>query len=241
MDQTKIYGSWSQQEQSLHINILEMRAIRYALIQFNLPTDSVILFSPDNSTVVNKQGRTRLVTLMEKTYLLFHLLQRKQWFLRARYLPGTKNVIADSLSRQNQIFPSEWSLYPSIVQRILKIWDFPMVDLFATRSNRKLPLCVSSTRPPSIGRRHSVNRLDRPRSKCISSNFHHVQNAGKCPGGKLPPSTNSSSMANRILVLSSAGNFRGSSTQTSSKLLKQIDKPFFHSNPGHLKLHARKL
>ena len=82
MDQCRIYGSWSQQEQSFHINILEMRAIRYALIQFNLPTDSVILVSSDISTVVayvNKQGGTRSVTLMEETYLLFHLLQEKQW------------------------------------------------------------------------------------------------------------------------------------------------------------------
>ena len=48
-------------EQFLHINILEMRSIRYALIHFNLPTDSVILVSLDSSTVfayVNKQGGT---------------------------------------------------------------------------------------------------------------------------------------------------------------------------------------
>ena len=74
MDQCKIYGSWSLQEQSLHISILEIRAIRYALIQVNLPTDSVILVTSDNSTVVayvNKQGGTRSVTLVEETYLLF--------------------------------------------------------------------------------------------------------------------------------------------------------------------------
>ena len=77
--------SWSQQEQSLHINILEMRAIRYALIQFNLPTNSIILVSLDNSTSVAcviKQGGTRSLTLMKETYLLF-LLQRKKC-----YLPG---------------------------------------------------------------------------------------------------------------------------------------------------------
>ena len=56
---------------------------------------------------------------------------------------GGRNVIADSLSRQKQILPSKWSLHPSIVQRILSIWDFPMVDPFATRRNRKLPLYVS--------------------------------------------------------------------------------------------------
>ena len=80
---------------------------------------------------------------MEETYLLLHLLQRKQWFLRASYLLRPRNLIADSLSRQNQILKSEWPLHSSIVQRILRIWDFPMVDCFATRGNRKLHLYVS--------------------------------------------------------------------------------------------------
>ena len=81
MDQCRIYGSWSQQEQSLHINILKMRAIGYAFRQFNIPTDCVILVSSDNSTVVayvSKQGRTSSVLPMEETYLLFHLLQSRE-------------------------------------------------------------------------------------------------------------------------------------------------------------------
>ena len=220
MDQCRIYGSWSQQEQSLHINILEMRAIRYALIRFNLPTDSVILVNSDNSTVVayvNKQGGTRSVTLMEETYLLFHLLQEKQWFLRASYLPGARNVIADSLSRQNQILPSEWSLHPSIVQRILRIWDFPVLDLFVTRRNRKLPLYVCPVLDDQAWAEDaSVNMLDRFTSICISSHLHYVQSAGKDSCGKLPSSTDCSSMADPVLVLSSAGNVRRSSTQTFS-------------------------
>ena len=126
------HGSWSQQEQSLHINILEMRAIRYALMQLSLPPNNVILVSSDNFTVVayvKKQRGTRSTALMEEKYLLFHLLQRKLWFLSASYL-RPRNVIGDSLFRQNQILPAEWSLHPSIVQKILRVWDFPMTDLF---------------------------------------------------------------------------------------------------------------
>ena len=119
MDQCKIYGLWSWQEQFFYINILEMSAIRHALIQFNLPPVSVILVSSDNSTV---EGGTRTVTLIEETYLLFHLLQRKQWFLRASYLLGARNVTADSVSRQNQILSSEWSLLP------LTLYVFPVPD-----------------------------------------------------------------------------------------------------------------
>ena len=49
--------------------------------KFNLSTDFVIFFSSDNFTVVayvNKHGGTRSVTLMEETYLLFHLSGGKE-------------------------------------------------------------------------------------------------------------------------------------------------------------------
>ena len=46
MDQCKIYGSWSQQEQYLHINILEMRAIRQHLDFFSSAIVSRYVFLP---------------------------------------------------------------------------------------------------------------------------------------------------------------------------------------------------
>ena len=80
LGQSKIYGSWSQLEKSFHINRLEMRAVRLALIEFDLPPHSIILVSSDNATTVayiNKQGGTRSLSLMRETYLLFNLLQSK--------------------------------------------------------------------------------------------------------------------------------------------------------------------
>ena len=57
--------------------------------------------------------------------------------------------------------------------------------------------------------------------------------------GKLPSDTDSSCMANPVLVQSSAGNVSRSSTET-SVVPKVSDtdgkKTFFHSNLGHLKL-----
>ena len=146
MDQKMISGSWSQAEKILHINILEMRAVRLALLHFNLPLHSSILINADNSTVIayiNKQGGTRSESLMKECHLLFNLLQEKHWNLKATYLPGARNVVADSLSRKNQILPSEWSLHPQVVKRIFTTWRTPMIDLFATNKNKKLPLYVS--------------------------------------------------------------------------------------------------
>jgi hypothetical protein len=121
-----------------------MRAVRQALLHFNFPVNSKILVNSDISTVVayiNKQGGTRSKMLMEETYLLFHLLQEKQWFLRVNYLPRAKYVIADVLSTQNQKIPLEWSLHPQIVNRIFKTWETPQVDLFATRGHNFNCMC----------------------------------------------------------------------------------------------------
>jgi len=59
----KMYGSWSQLETSLHINVLEMRAVINALKSLNPPRNAVILLKSDNSSVVayaNKQGEPDL-------------------------------------------------------------------------------------------------------------------------------------------------------------------------------------
>ena len=128
---------WSQQEQFLHINILEMRAIRCALIQFNLCPYSVILVSSDCGCLCQQAGRNQISLTNRRD------IPAVPSSLRASYLLGARNVIADSQFRQNQIFPSEWSLHLSILQRILRIWNFPMFDLFATRRNKKLRLYVS--------------------------------------------------------------------------------------------------
>ena len=61
----------------------------------------------------------------------------------ARHIPGNLNVIADSLSRRDKAIQTEWSLYPLGFHEICQIWHKPMVDLFATILNVKLPTYVA--------------------------------------------------------------------------------------------------
>ena len=61
--------------------------------------------------------------------------------IRARHIQGCLNVIADSLS--DKIIQTEWSLPPQIFTLICKVWHKPMVDMFATKLNHKLPIYVS--------------------------------------------------------------------------------------------------
>ena len=79
-----------------------MRAIRYALIQFNLPPDSVVLVSSNNFTVVlmstsrDEPDQSRHITAVPSSPETTMVSQSK---LSSR----TRNVITDSQSRQNQI------------------------------------------------------------------------------------------------------------------------------------------
>ena len=65
--------------------------------------------------------------------------------LKARHIPGCLNVMADLLSRSNQVQSTEWSLHPQVFKRK---WFTPDVDLFATHLNHKLPLYVSPVPDP---------------------------------------------------------------------------------------------
>ena len=74
-----------------------------------ISTHTVIVMS-DNSSVVahlRKQGGTRSQLLCFWTRRV--LLLSEEWGveLRARYIPGKRNVIADSLIRKNQIVHTE--------------------------------------------------------------------------------------------------------------------------------------
>ena len=63
--------------------------------------------------------------------------------LKARHIPGCLNVMADLLSRSNQVHSTEWSLHPQVFKQICHKWFTPHVDLFATRVNHKVPPYVS--------------------------------------------------------------------------------------------------
>lgn len=144
-------GLWSPQESLLHINILEMRAVRLALAEIQPAASQLVLVATDNSTVVayiNKQGGLRSSYLWQETCLLFQLLQRLNFTLRARHIPGKLNVIADQLSRRGQVLPTEWTLRQDLVEMIFHHWSRPLVDLFATRYTRRLPSFVSPVPDP---------------------------------------------------------------------------------------------
>ena len=63
--------------------------------------------------------------------------------LNMRYLPGQSCVLADLLSRLDQVIRVAWSLHPQVATTLLLAWGSPSLDLFATHLTAVLPLCCS--------------------------------------------------------------------------------------------------
>ena len=140
-------GVWSEPESRLHINFLELKAVFLALKSFEpLCKDQIVLIATDKTTVVsyiNKEGGMRSGCLCALLWRLLSWCHPRRIVLRARHIPGHLNVIADKLSRRNQVIQTEWSLSQQVFNLLCSRWVQPRVDLFATRFNHKLPWFVS--------------------------------------------------------------------------------------------------
>ena len=151
-DSTAI-GVWSVIESRLHINFLELKAVFLALKSFeHLCRDQIVLVATDNTTVVsyiNKQGGMKSGSLCALLWRLLSWCHPRGIVLRARHIPGRLNVIADKLSRHNQVIQTEWSLSQQVFNHLCSIWGRPQTDLFATRFNHKLPQFVSPVPDPA--------------------------------------------------------------------------------------------
>ena len=144
---------------NVHINLLELKAVSLALRDFkDQCQNQTVLVATDYSTVVayiNKQGGTQHQQTRRNSAEMCALLWKiMTWChhyhitLKARHIPGCLNVMADLLSRSNQVQSTEWSLHPQVFKQICQKWFTPHLDLFATHLNHKLPLYVSPVPDP---------------------------------------------------------------------------------------------
>ena len=96
---------------------------------------------------INKQGGTHSAEMCAFLWKIMTWCHHYQITLKARHIPRCLNVMADLLSRLNQVQSTEWSLHPHAFHQICQKWFTPHVDLFATHLN--LPLYVSPVPDPS--------------------------------------------------------------------------------------------
>ena len=142
--------TWTSEESSLHINVLELQAAFNALQSFaGFESNCTIRLRLDNSTAVsyiNRVGGTRSHALNELAIKIARWCESKNISLQAEHLPGVLNVIADRESRR-RIDWSDWRLNPEAFRSLMEVW--PMrVDLFSNPWNAQLDTFVSWNAQP---------------------------------------------------------------------------------------------
>ena len=96
-----------------------------------------------NCSSLHKQGGTHSAEMYALLWKIMTWCHHYEITLRGRHIPGCLNVMADLLSRSNQVQSTEWSLHLQVFKQICHKWFTPHVDLFTTRLNHKLLLYVS--------------------------------------------------------------------------------------------------
>ena len=98
-------GVWDRTESQLHIKNIEMRAVRIALSQLNIPPLSNVLVATDNTTVVpytNKVGGTRSWSLWMETETFFFVVVTLNISISARFIPGKMKFICVTLAPEKR-------------------------------------------------------------------------------------------------------------------------------------------
>ena len=196
-----------------------------------------------NSGSLHKQTRRNplggdVCTLLWKIMTWRHCYQIT---LKARHIPGCLNVMADLLSRSNQVQLTEWSLHLQVFKQICLKWFTPHVDLFATRLNHKVSLYVSPVPDQNAWDIDALNinwsgltaysypltaLLHRVIQKVRQSNCLIIVIAPGWPG--MPWFWDLVQLSTEIPL----------QLPVSRTLLKQSHNYVFHSNPQHLNLHV---
>ena len=150
-----VSGPWHQSEALLPVNARELLAVRRGLLHFQsfLSGTTVAVFC-DNVTAVaylRKEGGTRSPALNTIAQEILRWAESLQIRLAPQFIPGIRNVLADTLSCPHHLPSSEWSLNMDVFRSLTRQWPV-MIDLFVTSDNHRCSIYFSPFRDPlSVG------------------------------------------------------------------------------------------
>ena len=142
----KTGGRWSAEESRMHINVLELEAIKFAIKSFFCKESNIhVRIRCDNTTAVsyiNKMGGIQSDNCNSVAKELWSYCRLKNIWISAEHLPGVENVEADKESRKFND-DIEWSLENIYFDCIIREFGDFDIDLFACRLNAKIDNYVS--------------------------------------------------------------------------------------------------
>ena len=180
LEQASTKGLWSDREKWLHINVLELKGVSLALQRFkDQCQNQTVLVAADNSTVVayiNKQGGTHSAEMCALLWKIMTWCHHYQITLKARHIPGCLNVMADLLSRLNQVQSTEWSLHPQVFKQIcLSVVHSSCRSICHLSEPQSSTVRIPSPRPKCLGHRCSKHKLVGSHCLCLPSHGSHSQ------------------------------------------------------------------
>ena len=98
----------------------------------------------------NKQGGAVSRSPCSLASRLLRWFESLDLHFATRYLPGHSSVLADLLSRRDQVIEAAWSLHPQVATSLRRAWGSPSLDLFTTYLTAVLPLCCSLVPGPRV-------------------------------------------------------------------------------------------
>ena len=157
--------------------------------------------------------------------------------LRARHIPGCLNVMADLLSRSNQVQSTEWSLHP----QVSKVIHSSCRSIFHSSEPQSSVVHISSPRPTCLRHRCSEHRLVGSHCLCLPSNGSLSQGDPKNQAMQLPDHCNSPRIVRDAPVLGPSAALRRDPTPVTSvnNTSQTVTKPSISqqsttSQPPHL-------
>ena len=144
-------GCSSGLESRLPINARELLAVRRGLLHFQSSLlGKIVAMFCDNVTAMaylRKEGGTGSPFLNSLAQGILRWSESLHIRLAPQFIPGSRNVLADALSRPHQLPSSEWSLNLEVFLSLRHRWPV-QIDLFATSENRRCSIYFSPIRDP---------------------------------------------------------------------------------------------
>ena len=147
-----VSGLWAQSEALLPVNARELLAVRYGLLHFQsfLSGTTVAMFGGNFTAVpylLKVGGAPGLLLSTPLPRGILRWAESLRIRLAPQFLPGIRNVLADSLSRPHQLPSSAWPLNLAVFRSLRRRWPV-LISLCTTSDHHRCSIFFSPYRDP---------------------------------------------------------------------------------------------